>query len=45
MDKNTTRLNIEIPKKLKKEIKLYLANNDGTIKEVVVEALEDYLKK
>jgi len=42
MDKE--RLNLEVPKELKKKIKLYAVKNDSTIQEVIVEAVEDYLK-
>lgn len=45
MEEDKDRLNIWIPKQLKRRIKIYAAKADMTIREVIIEAVEDRLKK
>ena len=42
---NTKNLNIKIPPQIHKRLKLYATFNNTTIKNVVIEAIEDYLNK
>ena len=44
-DKKLDRLNIYLPRALKVKIKVYAAQNDSTIKEVIVDAVQDFFKK
>lgn len=37
-------INIVVPRELKKKLKIYAANHETNIKQVVIEALERFLK-
>ncbi len=39
------KTSIELPEKLYKKVKLFAVYNDTKIKDVIVQALEDYLDK
>jgi plasmid stability protein len=44
MDENS-RLNLQLPKELKKELKVHSALSDKSMQEIVIESLKEYLTK
>ena len=44
-EEDTTRLNAEIPNSLHRRVKIQAASQDSSMKDVVVQALEEYLSK